>query len=324
MQDTSLPDSRRNYSWKYSRSSWTIMFSVSLTYSGSNCQEPPWVLLQLVHMPRSPTDILKTPTFYLIFEKISCTTNGTSTIFSVSGYHLWATKQPNKLAEIHHRVKQLGQIELENWTPSSHTVFLDLNIRIQNNKIITSTYQKKMNLYLYIPHLSAHPPSCFKGLIAGKYWLKNNSEDYKNILVKFIERLWARGHTIATLAPIFTQVALLLDSYTLSSVTRESSKKENTLYIHWTYHPKGIQSYEVRQFYDQILNIKNITWILLHDNHTLTTKKSERCAHTKSATNSDWFEHPKIVNELRENLWGNPTTKKVWSHAVPLQTLAPL
>jgi hypothetical protein len=46
-----------------------------------------------------------------------------------------------------------------------------------------------MNLYLYIPHLSAHPPSCFKGLIAGKYWLKNNSEDYKNILVKFIERL---------------------------------------------------------------------------------------------------------------------------------------
>jgi hypothetical protein len=83
-----------------------------------------------------------------------------------------------------------GKLKWKVETPSLHTVFLDLNIRIQNNKIITSTYQKNMNLYLYIPPLSAHPPSCFKGLIVGeirRYWLQNSSEDFKTILVKFIE-----------------------------------------------------------------------------------------------------------------------------------------
>jgi hypothetical protein len=113
-----------------------------------------------------------------------------------------------------------------------------------------------MNLYLYIPPLSAHPPSCFKGLIAGeirRYWLQNSPEDFKTILVKFIERLLARGHKLETLKPIFAQAALSLDSPILPSVISESTKKENILYIHRTYHPKGIQSYEVRQLYDQIL-----------------------------------------------------------------------
>jgi hypothetical protein len=45
--------------------------------------------------------------------------------------------------------------------------FLAFNIQKKGSSIVTSTFQKSMNLYLYTP-LSSHPSSCFKGLIASK------------------------------------------------------------------------------------------------------------------------------------------------------------
>jgi hypothetical protein len=51
---------------------------------------------------------------------------------------------------------------------SHRTTFLDLNVSIQNSTITFSKYQKPLNLYLYLPPLSAHPPSCLKGLIKGQ------------------------------------------------------------------------------------------------------------------------------------------------------------
>jgi hypothetical protein len=61
-----------------------------------------------------------------------------------------------------------------------------------------------MNLYLYIPPLSSHPPSCFKGLIHGelqRYYRQNNKDDFIDIMVKFINRLLERGYTIENLTP---------------------------------------------------------------------------------------------------------------------------
>jgi len=74
--------------------------------------------------------------------------------------------------------------DLSNWgtlswvieNPSLETNFLDLNIRIIDSKIDSTTFQKPLNLYLYLPPNSAHPPSCFKGLITGelkRFWLQN-------------------------------------------------------------------------------------------------------------------------------------------------------
>ncbi|KAL7548490.1 hypothetical protein ACHAWF_011773, partial [Thalassiosira exigua] len=49
--------------------------------------------------------------------------------------------------------------------PSTSVVFLDLNIRIERNAIKTSTYQKPINLYQYIPPSSAHPPGMMRGIM---------------------------------------------------------------------------------------------------------------------------------------------------------------
>ena len=51
--------------------------------------------------------------------------------------------------------------------PSFLVDLLDLSITIHGSKIVTKTFQKKMNLYLYILLLSAHSTGCIKGTVYG-------------------------------------------------------------------------------------------------------------------------------------------------------------
>lgn len=137
---------------------------------------------------------------------------------------------------------------------SKDTVFLDLNVQIKGRSILTSTFQKTMNLYLYIPPLSAHPRSCFKGLIIGvlqRYWIQNNSSDFKQILVKFITRLTERGHSLQNLTPLIKNAAANLPNKATS--TNQSKDTEKTLYIHWKYHSHGLQSTDIWQAFNNTL-----------------------------------------------------------------------
>jgi hypothetical protein len=130
--------------------------------------------------------------------------------------------------------------------PSKQVHFLDLTINLVESSINFSTYQKPLNLYLYIPPLSAHPNSCLKGLIKGemnRYWLQNNPQDFQTLLSKFIERLHARGHTITDLAPLLLQAAATLTSQKKNK--KENDNEDSTLYIHWKYHPKGLQWFNI-------------------------------------------------------------------------------
>jgi hypothetical protein len=70
-----------------------------------------------------------------------------------------------------------GNLKWSPEEPTKKTNFLDLNIEINHSGLQFSTFQKPLNLHLYIPPLSAHPQSCLKGLIAGelrRYWLQNH------------------------------------------------------------------------------------------------------------------------------------------------------
>jgi hypothetical protein len=71
--------------------------------------------------------------------------------------------------------------------------FLDLQLTIEGNLIKTKTFQKPMNLYSYIPPISAHPLGCFKGLIMGellRYWRQNSdSKDFIEITSLFFQCL---------------------------------------------------------------------------------------------------------------------------------------
>jgi hypothetical protein len=148
-----------------------------------------------------------------------------------------------------------GNLKWKVEKPSNKAVFLDLEIQIQNSTISTKTYQKDMNLYLYIPPLSAHPPSCFKGLIAGelrRYWLQNNPDDFQKMLHKFIDRLLNRGHTLTDITPILTQAAATIDRKLLGP-TPNLNPNNDTLFIHREFHPKDFQRQEIRTLYQEIL-----------------------------------------------------------------------
>ena len=151
--------------------------------------------------------------------------------------------------------------------------FLDLTISLEKGKILTRTFQKSMNLYLYIPPISAHPTSCFKGLIVGnflRFRKQNNDHDFCTLLGNFIQHLLARGHSLKAIKSHFLQAAATADKSKLqkiqrkqiTSATAEASPintdiANRSLYLHWRYHPTGIQRDKLREIYDATLKSCN-------------------------------------------------------------------
>jgi hypothetical protein len=100
-----------------------------------------------------------------------------------------------------------SKLKLTSEVHQREVAFLDLWICKQNRSFYTKTHQKKLNLYLYLPANSAHPPGVLKGLIKGliqKYRLQNpRPRDFKKIVKLFYKRLTARGYKPSTLLPLF-------------------------------------------------------------------------------------------------------------------------
>ena len=147
--------------------------------------------------------------------------------------------------------------------------FLDLTISLKHGKILTRTFQKSMNLYLYIPPISAHPTSCFKGLIVGNFLRFRKQNDDKNfctLIRNFANHLLARGHTIKAIKSFFRHAAATTDKSQLQKIQQHPTTlpdEENSpvaatiatrsLYLHWKYHPEGIQRETLRAIYNTTL-----------------------------------------------------------------------
>jgi len=71
----------------------------------------------------------------------------------------------------------------------------------KEGNISTKTFQKKMDLFLYIPPHSSHPPGLMKSLIYGlllTYFLQNtHRSDFFDMISLLHKRLLARGHRTA-------------------------------------------------------------------------------------------------------------------------------
>jgi hypothetical protein len=110
-----------------------------------------------------------------------------------------------------------------------------------------------MNLYLYIPPSSAHPPCCFKGLMTGelrRYFIQNDKEGFKKMLTKFIGRLLDRGHSLNNISSLLLQAAANIDNHPFHDTRKDCN---STLYVHWPIDPKGFQRQHLRQLYDSML-----------------------------------------------------------------------
>jgi hypothetical protein len=149
------------------------------------------------------------------------------------------------------------------WTCDGHVdslFFLDLGISIGPNRhLIFQTYQKPMNLYLYISPSSAHPDKMLRSLIFGRlqaYWLQNTHlSDIYGMAVLLARRRIARGYSYPTLNPLFAESAIRLQAQLSQRPTlpppptdpNDPAKKP--IIFHLKYHPRGIQRSQVRQVY---------------------------------------------------------------------------
>ena len=170
----------------------------------------------------------------------------------------------------------LPQGNLE-WTvdkPSLSQVFLDLSISIttETGKICTRTYQKPMNLHLYLPSNSAHPPKTLKGTIIGflyRYWYQNTDvTNYTALVSELVLHFNHRGHSISKLQRIFTEASMYLETKYGNNRTFKRKKRtqaemilqnkpddeaRETLFLHMNYHPRGINRQNLHRAYDSTL-----------------------------------------------------------------------
>ncbi|KAL7487967.1 hypothetical protein ACHAW6_016072 [Cyclotella cf. meneghiniana] len=135
-----------------------------------------------------------------------------------------------------------------NWVftqPSTTCNFMDMTISITNDKITTTIYEKKQNLYLYIPPHSAHPPSIINGLIFGHilrlHRLCSRNQDIQQKTHDHLNRLIQRGHPISKLIPVFKQAqqrATLLLSQKQTNTPEIPKTSSAKIFLHLPYHPQ--------------------------------------------------------------------------------------
>jgi hypothetical protein len=148
-----------------------------------------------------------------------------------------------------------GLLRWETSKLSSSAVFLDLEISIDlDNQCLTMrTYQKPMNLFLYIPPTSAHPPGVLKSIVYGnlqRFWKQNTRRnDFIHVASQFAHHLIARGHNPDTIRELFLEVGKRLSQQPTSSDNVDPRK---TLFFHWEYHPHGLSRRDIRRAYTEI------------------------------------------------------------------------
>jgi len=143
------------------------------------------------------------------------------------------------------------------WTvsPLSLSVqFLDLVISIVDGSVVCSLYQKPMNLHLYIPPRSAHPPGVLFGLIAG--WIYRSfslctkrSDSNRNIrsLWKF---LVARGYQPTLLRPLFKKALANVRPFDPSfSRTATDPDQDRFWLFKLDYHPQDPPSSTIQRLW---------------------------------------------------------------------------
>jgi len=156
-----------------------------------------------------------------------------------------------------------GKLTWEVSKPTRTVNFLDLTLSIDNGKIDYTLYEKSLNLYLYIPPASAHPPGVLKGLIAGSLLrilrLTSNPDVRKKHMSNFYARLIARGYTKSILTPIFDKyLRQYHQSVTPAPTTapRPDNSREQ-VYLHLPYHPLDPPSTEIQALFRKHLLQEN-------------------------------------------------------------------
>ena len=113
-----------------------------------------------------------------------------------------------------------------------------------------------MNLFLYIPPNSAHPPWLVKSLIFGllQTYHRQNSKysDFLKITTLLFQRLIDRGHLHDNLVELFSSAIESIEKNENNPFITPPpiTSSENRLFLHTPYHPRDISRKQIRDLYE--------------------------------------------------------------------------
>lgn len=138
------------------------------------------------------------------------------------------------------------------FSPRSPSVsYLDLTINLHCGHLSTCLYEKALNLYLYLPPHSCHPPGVVKSLIVGRiqqiHKLTTRPEDRRRLASLLLERLHARGYSRSWLAPLFSSALRATTRQTPSLTPSTTPPLEKPFYFHAQFHPHDAAAREIQR-----------------------------------------------------------------------------
>lgn len=165
---------------------------------------------------------------------------------------IWVPLQdPPAFDRFKNRLNDYHQLEWDTSALSSTVDFLDLTLTISGSRVSTTLFSKPLNLYLYIPPRSAHPPGVLTGLVFGMIFrifsLCSEPDDRRRRLQDFWNRLLARGYSTPILLPLFKKGI----SLQLSRATNPRPPAEPTFFFHTRYHPQDPPSTAIQRAWKQ-------------------------------------------------------------------------
>jgi hypothetical protein len=122
---------------------------------------------------------------------------------------------------------------------------MDLNIKIQDNKIVTSLFEKASNHHLYIPPHSSYPPGLLLGMVHGMLYhihtLCTNDKDKRCWTIQFLRHLQVRGYSPTTLRPLLSEAITRATSHVTNLPMPRDNNDEmrKSMIFHIRYHPKN-------------------------------------------------------------------------------------
>ena len=145
---------------------------------------------------------------------------------------------------------------------SNKVEFLDLNIIINKGNLLTYTYEKPHNLFLYIPFTSSHSSFCKRSLIWSLcyrfYHLNDRDQDYILQVNKLYKRLLKRGYPPANTKRIIIEATQQLENKPKKFLP--SNKNNSTLpdstFIYKTIFSNSLNKDKIKYYIKKHLHFK--------------------------------------------------------------------
>ena len=207
-------------------------------------------------------------------------------------FFIWDNSKPSSnhnWMELQQDFDKFGKLRWD-FSPLSNSVnFLDIKITIKENRIHTTLFEKDLNLYLYIPSFSYHPPGMIKSIIYGSakraHSLCTDNADIIQYMHALLQRLKQRGYKSENIIPLINKALQSINNQHASSQqprTANSPKNEKLLLLHKTFCIKTDNKKIRKIFSDAIMSPKSeppLTSLRNSSGHNLDTCRLLICNH---------------------------------------------